>query len=122
VIEKMGDVPVFRIHPTEVRSTRENLQVAVDGEKYERDIMCPEFIEVARRQNATAAVRTFAFALKVEAVHAALYQDALDNMETRKGERHTYYVCPDCGNILHERTILSCLVCGQLKSGFIAVD
>ncbi len=122
VIEKMGGVAVFKIQPTEVRSTRENLQVAIEGEKYERDVMYPEFIDAARRRNATAAVRTFTFALKVEAVHAFLYQDALDNLENPKGESHTYYVCPDCGNTLEELTIVKCLICGHLKSGFIAVN
>jgi rubrerythrin len=122
VIEKMGGVAVFKIQPTEVRSTRENLQVAIEGEKYERDVMYPQFIAAARRHNATAAVRTFTFALKVEAVHAFLYQDALDNLETGKDERHTYYVCPDCGNTLEELTIVKCLICGHLKSGFIAVN
>jgi rubrerythrin len=122
VIGKMGGVPVLRLQPTEVRSTRKNLEVAIEGEKYERDIMYPEFIEVAQRQNATAAVRTFTYALKVEAVHAVLYQDALKNLEQRRGERHTYYVCPDCGNTLEELTILKCLVCGHPKSGFSAVD
>lgn len=122
VIEKMGGVAVFKIHPTDVRSTRENLQVAIDGEKYERDVMYPEFIDAARRQSATPAVRTFTFALKVEAVHAFLYQDALDNLANRKGESHTYYVCPECGNTLEELTIVKCLICGHLKSGFIAVN
>ena len=64
----------------------------------------------------------FTFALKVEAVHAVLYQDALQNLEKRRGERHTYYVCPDCGNTLEELDILKCLVCGHPKSGFIAVN
>jgi rubrerythrin len=123
VIEKMGGVPILKIHPTEVRSTQENLQAAIEGEKYERDIMYPDFIEAAKRENASAAVRTFTFALKVEAVHAVLYQDTLDSLEERKGGgSHTYYVCPDCGNTLEELTIVKCLICGHPKSGFIAVN
>ena len=122
VIEALGGVSVLKIHPTAVRSTRENLQAAIEGEKYERDIMYPEFIESARRENVTSAVRTFTFALKVEAVHAVLYQDALDKLENCGAEHHRYYVCPDCGNTLEELTILKCVVCGHLKSGFIAID
>ena len=122
VIEKMGGVAVLKLELVEVKSTRENLKVAIEGEKYERDIMYPEFIETAKRQNANAAVRTFTLALEVEAVHAVLYQDALDNLEKRKGMSHTYYVCPDCGNTLEELNILKCLVCGQPKSAFLAVN
>jgi len=122
VIRQMGGAPVAHIGITIAKSTRENLKVAIEGESYERDIMYPEFIEVAKREKAAAALRSFTFALKVEAVHAVLYQDALDNLEKRRRKQHTYYVCPDCGNTLAELTILKCLVCGHPKSGFIAVS
>jgi rubrerythrin len=83
VIRTRGATPARNLEPIEVKTTCENLRAAIAGEKYERDIMYPEFIEVAKRQNATAAVRTFTYALKVEAVHAVLYQDALDNLDKR---------------------------------------
>ena len=83
--------------------------------------MYPEFIEVAKRQNVTAAVRTFTYDLKVEAVHAVLYQDALDNLDKRTGTSHTYYVCPDCGNTLEQLNVLKCLVYGHAENGFVAV-
>ena len=122
VIRQLGAEPVAHIEHGEVRSTRESLRAAIEGEKYERDVMYPEFIEAAKRQKASAAIRTFTFALKVEAIHAVLFQDALDNLETLRGGQHIYYVCPDCGNTLPELTIVKCLVCGHLKSGFIAVN
>jgi len=122
VIRQMGKSPVARIGTTIAKSTRVNLKVAIEGESYERDILYPEFIEVAKREKASAALRSFTFCLKVEAVHAVLYQDALDNLEKRRRKQHTYYVCPDCGNTLAELTILKCLVCGHPKSGFIAVS
>jgi rubrerythrin len=73
--------------------------------------MYPEFVEVTTQENATAAIRTFTFALKVEAVHAVLYRDALDNLQKRTGKSHTYHVCPDCGNTIEELNIVKCLVC-----------
>jgi rubrerythrin len=122
VIRRMGATPALNLEPVDVKSTRENLKTAIAGERYERDIMYPEFIEVAKQQQATAALRTFTYALKVEAVHAVLYQDALDNLQKRRGKNHTYYVCPDCGNTLEELSILTCMVCGHPKDGFIAVS
>lgn len=122
VIRKMGATPVLNLEPIEVKTTQANLKAAIAGEKHERDIMYPEFVEAAKRENATAAIRTFTYALKVEAVHAVLYQDALDNLTKRTGPKHTYYVCPDCGNTLEEPNILKCLVCGHTKGGFIAVS
>ena len=122
VIRKMGATPALNLEPVVVQATRENLKAAIAGEKYERDITHPEFIEVAKQQKATAALRTFTFALKVEAVHAVLYQDALDHLSKRTGQSHTYYVCPDCGNTLERLNVLKCLICGQAKSGFVAVS
>lgn len=122
VIRKMGAMPALNLAPVTVKSTRENLKAAIAGERYERDIMYPEFIEVAKREKASAALRTFTYALKVEAVHAVLYQDALDNLPKRTGKNHTYYVCPDCGNTLEDLSIMRCMVCGHLKDGFIAVS
>ena len=122
VIRTMGATPARHLEPIEVKTTCENLRAAIAGEKYERDIMYPGFIEVAKRQNATAAVRTFTSALKVEAVHAVLYQDALDNLDKRTGTSHTYYVCPDCGNTLEQLNVLKCPVCGHAESGFVAVS
>lgn len=122
VIRRMGATPNLKLEPTEVKTTQENLKAAIAGERYERDIMYPEFVEAAKRENATAAIRTFTYALKVEAVHAVLYQDALDNLRKRTGRKHTYYVCPDCGNTLEELNILKCMVCGHTKGGFIAVS
>jgi len=122
VIEKMGGKAILTLEPIKVNTTAENLKVAVEGEVYERDIMYPEFIEAAKRENATAAIRTFTLAMRVEAVHAVLYQSALNQLKEYRGANHTYYVCPDCGNTLEELTILKCLICGHPKSGFIAVN
>ena len=122
VIRQMEATPVAHIEETIAKSTRENLQVAMEGEVYERDIMYPEFIEIAKREKASAALRSFTFAWKVEAVHAVLYGAALENLDKLRGKSHTYYVCPDCGNTLAELNILKCLVCGHPKSGFIAVN
>jgi rubrerythrin len=122
VIRKMGATPALNLEAIEVKSTHENLKTAIADEKYERDIMYPEFVEVATQEKATAAIRTFTFALKVEAVHAVLYRDALDNLQKRTGKNHTYHVCPDCGNTLEELNIVKCLVCRHSQSGVIAVS
>ena len=117
-----GALRSLNLEPIGVKSTRENLKVAMEGEIYERDVMYPEFIEAAKRQKETLAIRTFTWAMKVEALHALLYQDALENLAERRGANRTYYVCPDCGNTMEALTILKCLICGHPKSGFIAVD
>ena len=84
--------------------------------------MYAESIEMAKREKATAAIRSFPFALKAEAVHTVLYQDALDNLDRLTGWQHIYYACPDCGNTLTGLSILKYLICGHRNAGFIAVS
>src|SRR5664279_5494434 len=60
-----------------VGSTRENLQAAIDGETYEFTTMYPPMLEQAKADNHRARTM-FGFAVKAEAVHAALYKLALE--------------------------------------------
>ena len=66
--------------------------------------------------SAAAAVRTFTRALKVEAVHVVLYQDALDHMEDWRGEQHSSFVCPECGNTPGELSSPRCFMCERPRS------
>jgi rubrerythrin len=84
--------------------------------------MYPEFIEVAKRQTSTAAVRTFTYARKVDAVHAVLYQDRSRTSTSVPARATPIMSVPDCGNRLEQLNVLKCLVCGHAKSGFVAVS
>src|SRR5512142_2024615 len=66
VITNMGAVPKAVIEPSAVKSTRENLEAAIAGETYEREVMYPDFIAVAKEEKNSPALRTFTYALKVE--------------------------------------------------------
>ena len=55
VIKGMGAVPQAKLESPEVKSTRENLEAAIKGETYERDIMYPTFLKQARRDGNTDA-------------------------------------------------------------------
>src|ERR1035437_8894108 len=58
VIRKLGAEPKADIHAPEIKSTRENLAVAIAGETYERDTMYPEFIAEAKAVKNSDALRT----------------------------------------------------------------
>jgi rubrerythrin len=96
VIRNMGGTPKADIAKVEVQSTAENLKVAIKGETYERDVMYPDFLKVARAENNRPAVVTFEYAVAAEAEHAKLYQEALDNLAAWRSKR-TFYVCSVCG-------------------------
>lgn len=104
-----GEVKAFELDAVTPGTTAENLKVAIAGEVHERDVMYPEFLEVAKAEGAREAVRTMTFALKVEAQHAALYQQALDNLG--KLPDVPVYVCPTCGDTFVELPAARCPVC-----------
>jgi rubrerythrin len=122
VIKKLGGVPKADVKGPDVKSTKENLEAAVKGESYERDTMYPEFIQAAQKENVPAAVETFSNAKAVEAVHAKLYQEALANLDSWKGAKKDFFVCPECGNTVAALTFEKCPVCATPKDKFIRVN
>jgi rubrerythrin len=122
VIKSLGGTPKADIKPAEVKSTKENLEAAVKGESYERDVMYPEFIKVAEAEDVEAAVDAFFGAKAAEAGHAKLYQSALDNLEAWKGGKKDFFVCGQCGNTVQTLTFEKCPVCGKAKEQFIKIN
>ncbi|MDD5712582.1 MAG: rubrerythrin family protein [Smithellaceae bacterium] len=97
VIESMGVKPKADIRIPEIKSTRENLEDAIKGESYERDVMYPEFIAQAQREKNADALRSLIYAKAAEAEHAKLYKAALDNMDEWRAANAEFSVCPTCG-------------------------
>ncbi len=99
-----------------VGTTAENLKSAKAGETYEYTEMYPEFFDAAVSEGNKGAQTVFTHAMKAEEVHAALYQEALDNLD--KNVEITYYLCPVCGNIEKVRPG-KCPICQADGSKFI---
>jgi len=100
-----------------IKSTRENLQAAIEGETYEFTSMYPEFIADAEKEESKKALTGFKWANEVEQVHAGLYKKALDNID-KGGVATDYYVCPVCG-YTHEGPMEGkCPVCGTPAERF----
>ncbi|MGH9523151.1 MAG: rubrerythrin family protein [Terriglobales bacterium] len=121
VIRKMNAEPQATIEAGPVRSTRENLMAAIEGETYERDVMYPEFIKIAQQENNPAAIRTFNYALEAETEHARLYADALAELPSHRG-RTTYLVCAVCGFTAEKLEGARCPVCNNPKERFETVS
>ncbi len=103
-----------------VKSTKENLKEAIDGEVEEFTEMYPIFLKVAEEEKNKEAYWTFDVANQVEEIHAELYQKALDSI----GENIevTYYVCNLCGNTVEKDAPDICPICGAPKSEFTKID
>jgi rubrerythrin len=104
-----------------IRSTRENLQEAIEGETHEFKSMYPDMIAAAKAEGHKEAERSFNFANKVEKIHAELYQHVLDNLDSAK-EAYSYYVCPVCGYTSEKEAPETCPVCGAKGKMFKKVD
>ena len=59
VIKDFGGIPVAKLEDPGVKSTRENLEAALKGENYERDVMYPAFLSQATSDASAEALRTF---------------------------------------------------------------
>jgi len=104
-----------------IRSTKENLQEAVAGETHEFKSMYPAMIEAAKAEGHKEAERSFVFANEVEKIHAGLYQQLLDNLDSAK-ESYSYYVCPVCGYTAEKEAPETCPVCGTKGKMFKKAD
>jgi len=104
----------------DIKSTKENIETAVDGETYEFQSMYPRMIEDAKSEGNKRAEISFNYANAVEKIHAELYKKALnslgDNVEV------DYYVCPVCGNTVEGEPPDKCPICGSLKKMFRRIE
>jgi rubrerythrin len=104
-----------------VKSTLENLRAAVAGETYEFTEMYPPMLQHALADDHRAK-RMFGYALKAEAVHAKLYQMALEAVEQGKDVADSgFYLCPICGHIEFGKAPDSCPICGAKGEKFLQV-
>ena len=107
----------------QIKTTADNLGTAVTGETYEFKKMYPEFIADAEKDGNKRAENSFDYANKVEQIHAALYQKALDTLKN-KGQtvEADYYVCPVCGNTFEGSTPDVCPICATSKEKFMKIQ
>jgi rubrerythrin len=122
VIKSLGAEPKAIIKAPEVKSTRENLQAALKGEIYERDVMYPGFLVQARKEGKVDAIRSLNYAKTAEAEHARLYQEALNDLEGWKGQNTAFYVCPVCGYTSTTRPAEKCPSSFTPSSRFLTVS
>ena len=106
-----------------IKSTRENLLAAKDGENHEFTEMYPAFIKQAEVEGEDKAKDTFNLANKVEQIHYGLFDAALSKVE--KGEtiaEKPIYVCQYCGNTVEGEAPEKCPVCGAPRKMFKLIE
>lgn len=103
-----------------VKTTRENLEGAIGGERYEVDIMYPPMIRDALSEGEKGAQTSFTYAYEVEKIHAAHYKKALEALG--KNEEVDYYVCQICGNTVEGEPPDQCPICKAMKKMFKKIE
>ncbi|MBI5963919.1 MAG: rubrerythrin family protein [Chloroflexi bacterium] len=104
-----------------IGTTAENLQAAIAGETHETEEMYPPMFELAELEGHKAK-RMFGYALEAEAVHAKLYQLALDAVQQGKDLTEVdFYLCPVCGYIEFGKPTEDCPVCKTKADKFVQV-
>ncbi len=103
-----------------IKSTKENLEAAINGESFEFQEMYPQMIKDAEKEDNKGALRSFNYANEVEKIHADLYKKALENLGNN--EEADYYVCELCGYTAEGEAPDKCPVCGAKKELFKKVD
>ena len=120
-IKKLGGVAQAKIEGPVVKSTKENLEAAVRGETYERDIMYPDFYKQARAVGNNDSFKTFNYAREAEAEHAKLFMEAFNNLDNMRGKT-TYYVCTVCGYTTTNLDFAKCHTCFSPKDKYEAAS
>lgn len=105
-----------------IKSTRDNLLEAINGESYEFQQMYPKMITDARDEGRQGALKSFEYANAVEKIHAALYKQVLSSLEQDKGRDTEFYICQVCGYTVEGEAPDECPVCKSKKQAFTRVD
>ena len=104
-----------------IGTTAQNLVTAIEGETYEFTQMYPPMIKQAQAEGHKAR-RMFEYASKAEAVHAKLYDLALEAVQKGKDLPDTrIYLCPVCGDIEFGEPPETCPICKAKGSSYVQI-
>ncbi len=106
-----------------VKSSLENVQESLNGEKEEYTGMYPMFMDQAKRDTNNDALKTFYWANETEKVHADFYEKAIESL--KQGEDiqvDNIHVCSVCGNTIAGDLPEKCPICGEGRDKFLPMD
>lgn len=106
-----------------IKSTKDNLGAAIEGEHYEFTQMYPDFIKQAKAEGNDKANVSFDIANRVEKIHHRLYQQALKALEAgAKLNDESFFVCQGCGNTVAGEAPERCPICCAPRKAFKRVE
>jgi rubrerythrin len=121
LIKEMGSIAKEDSTPMLVRTTKQNLDLAATSETYEQDVEYSAFLAQAKRDKNKAAEQTFVYSQSTEAGHLALFKQALNDLESYRGENVPFLVCSHCGQVVRTLKSATCPICGTARDKFETV-
>ena len=96
--------------------TKENLQMAIDGESYENLTMYPDFAKIAKDEGYNEAARLFSGIGKIEVEHENMFKMLLQRLENDaefvSENEEEAWICEVCGHIHYgKKALKTCPVC-----------
>lgn len=106
-----------------VKSTKENLQNAIEGETYEVTTMYPKFMQEANTAGEQLSLVSLNYAYKTELKHKSFYEKALASLGNGsvKSLPKVYYVCPVCGNTYENEAPQRCGISMTPNDRFVKI-
>lgn len=89
-------------HGAELDNTRENLEYAAEGERYEHEQMYPNFEAIAKEEGLKEIARMFKAIGKVEVEHEKEYRELITALEAEgffEAQEEEEWVCEVCGHV-----------------------
>ena len=107
-----------------VRDTLQNLEDGLAGETYEIDVMYPDFLAQAEKEQEITATYAFKGALEAEKIHQKLYAAAIEVVKNtgKDIEAFKVYTCEVCGYTHVGDPIDKCPVCNAPWAKFHEVQ
>ena len=106
----------------EIKSTKENLLQAAEGENYEWTDMYDEFAKVAKEEGFDHIAFLFEEVGKIEKNHEERYRKLLSNLENGKvfvKEEPKMWICRNCGHVHYgDKAPEICPVCNHPQAYF----
>ena len=102
------------------RSTIEDLQHGLEGERHEIEEMYPAYIAVAKDQKEYGAEIAFKFAWEAEKTHVTLYEKAIQAAEQEHDvQLGKIGVCEVCGYTVEQEIPEKCPICKAKQEKFV---
>ena len=106
----------------EIKSTKENLKTAYEGENYEWTDMYKGFAETAKEEGFTHIAYLFSEVAKIEKEHEERYKKLLKNIDDElvfSNDGDTIWICRNCGHVVVGNSAPKvCPVCEHPQSYF----